>query len=165
MSSASPQTHTVLEQQMAMKKTLFFKNVEEVQITFQSLGSYLWSWSGTPLAQQTHRWPTEETLQLQAQSEPRWAPSSSGLLGLWSPFSLCSLIYTSWGFFLRPRRGGGVSTVMWTTGLAVDGVSDAIHWGMREGVICVRRESCILAPFWALWRSPRCASAGMNLSW
>lgn len=26
---------------------------------------------------------------------------------------------------------------MWTTGLAVDGVSDAIHWGMREGVICV----------------------------
>lgn len=67
--------------------------------------SYLWSQSGTAWVQQSHHWPAEESLQLQAQNEPQQAPSSSGLVNLvWSTHSLSSLIYTSCNFTVAAWR-------------------------------------------------------------
>lgn len=75
----------------------------------KSLGSHLWSWSGTPWVQHSHRWSTEETLQPQAPSEHQQSPSSSGLVSLWFLFSTCTLIYTSWGFTTTAWRCGHVA--------------------------------------------------------
>lgn len=76
-----------------------------------------------------------------AAASTKWTPASS--IFIWSPLSLCCLIYTHWGF-LRVRRGGGVNAVMWPTGLADNGISDAIRWGMERWRFVGGKEEGIL---------------------
>lgn len=115
VSNVFPQTHTALQWHVAVriserwKKYVFIFKYWWWMREKKSLGSHLWSWSGTPWVQQSHRWSTEETLQLQAPSEYQQSPSSSGLVSLWFLFSTCTLIYTSWGFTTTAWRCGHVA--------------------------------------------------------
>lgn len=112
--------------------------------------------------QQSHRWSTEETLRLQATSEPWRAPSLSRLVSLWFLFSFSSLIYMLWGFMTMAWRCGLHRHVAHRLGC---GECQRCHpLGMRRWRCCVEgRVKLYLGTLLALWRSPRCASAGMNL--
>lgn len=104
LSIVFPWTHIELQQHIVIwnkHKHLF----EHKHFFLRSSCSYLWSQSGTAWVQQSHHWPAEESLQLLAQNEPQRAPSSYGLVNLvWSPHSLCSLIYTSCSFTVAAWR-------------------------------------------------------------
>lgn len=67
---------------------------------------------------------------------------------------------------LQPLRGGVVSTVMWPAGLAGDRVRcQRCHWDWGGGLWGVRKwgRMCLgTVLILALWRSSRCALAGMN---
>lgn len=113
--------------------------------------SYLWSQSGTAWVQQSHHWPAEESLQLQAQNEPQQAPSSSGLVNLvWSPpltllphLYILQLYSCSMEVASAPSHDPqGWLEKVWTMPFV----------GERGGVDLwevERRESCILALLWA----------------
>lgn len=157
-SSSSLQTCRVLERQ-----TNSFWRMKTYLLSMMSENtrrSHLLSQNDTPWVQRNHRWPREETLQLRAQNEAPWAPSSSGPSSHFSPLFIQPEVYDH-GVEVGSAPSYGPEARLKTA-------SEMIfirEWGGGGLWEVTRGESCILAPFWARWRPPRCASVGMNLPW
>lgn len=155
VSSSSPQRHRALNPQTLLGKRHIFYCIQ--------IKPKCWEHLASPLESKLHTMGAAELAPTQRRNpeaaSTKWTTESS--IFIWSTSLLLSYLYIRRLLWRRSEVGSAPScnSKVWPKMTSIRERFGGDLWVVN------RRESCILELFRALWRTPRCAPAGMNLLW